>query len=342
MVVLMESSGGRIDVQTHFLPGAMLEVLRARDSRPQLIETAGEQRVEYGVGGGYRVVDGMMSPEAKLRAMDEAGVSTSLLSLNIPGLDGLDPADAVSVARDVNDELAELAAAHPGRLEGLAALPMQSPGRAAAELERAVAAGLRGAILFSNAEGRSLDEPEFRQVFDAAASLDVPLLMHPTYPLSAPSLQAYALVPTLGFLFDTTTATLRLILDGLFERHPGFKLVVGHAGSVIPYIVGRIDYESSRIPGGLGSLTEPPSAHVRRLHVDTVTAWSPALSLAIDYLGADRVLYATDHPFWDPARTEAAMAEVELPAPDRSAIEAGNARRLFGLPDAEPGDRRGD
>jgi len=254
-----------------------------------------------------------------------------VLSLNIPGLDGFDPADAVSLARDVNDELAGLAAAHPDRLAGLAALPMQAPEAAVAELERAMGLGLRGAIMYSNAGGRSLDEPEFRQVFDAAAELDAPFLLHPTYPLSAPSLNAHALVPVIGFLFDTTTATLRLILDGLFQRHPDFKLILGHVGSVIPYIVGRIDYESSRIPGGLGSLDGPPSEDIRKLYVDTVSAWPPAIEMVIDYLGADRVLYATDHPFWDPVRTRDAMAAVELSDSDREAIETGNAARLLRL-----------
>jgi predicted TIM-barrel fold metal-dependent hydrolase len=186
-------------------------------------------------------------------------------------------------------------------------------------------------MIYSNVAGRSLDEPEFRQVFDAAARLDAPVLLHPTYPLSAPSLNVHALIPVLGFLFGTTTATMRLILDGLFDRHPDLKLILGHLGSVIPYIAGRIDYESSRIPGGLGALEVSPGEHIRRLRVDTVSAWPPAISMAIEYLGADRVLYATDHPFWDPLRTRDALAAVELSAEDREAIEGGNARRLLGI-----------
>jgi aminocarboxymuconate-semialdehyde decarboxylase len=322
---------GPIDVQTHFLPSAMVEVLESRDQRPRIVKGGERRLVEYGEGAVYPLVEEMVSIDRKLEHMDEAGLGMSVLSLNIPGLDGLDAADAASIARDVNAEMAALAASHPERLSSVAALPMQAPDQAAAELERAIGDGMKGAILYSNAGGRSLDEPEFRQVFDAAAALDAPMLMHPTYPLSASSLQAYALVPVIGFLFDTTTATLRLILDGLYRRHPDFKLIVGHAGGVIPYIVGRIDYESSRIPGGLGSLEGLPSEDIKKLYVDTVTAWPPSLSLAVDYLGTDRVLYATDHPFWDPARTRDALAEVELSEADREAIEVGNAQRLLGI-----------
>jgi predicted TIM-barrel fold metal-dependent hydrolase len=186
-------------------------------------------------------------------------------------------------------------------------------------------------MIYSNVNGRALDEPEYRQLFDAAERLGAPILLHPTYPLSAASLQKGALVPTIGFLFDTTTATMRLILDGLFDRNPDLKLILGHVGSVIPYILARIDYELGRIPGGLAEIDGPPSGHVKRLYVDTVSGGAAGLALGIDLFGADRVLYATDHPFWDPTWTNDALAEVDLSDADREAIEIGNAVRLLGL-----------
>jgi predicted TIM-barrel fold metal-dependent hydrolase len=65
--------------------------------------------------------------------------------------------------------------------------------------------------------------------------------------------------------------------------------------------------------------------------VDTVSAWPPALQLVIDLLGSDRVLYATDHPFWDPVRTRDALEEVDLTPEQRLAIETGNAARILGV-----------
>jgi predicted TIM-barrel fold metal-dependent hydrolase len=263
--------------------------------------------------------------------MDAAGLGMSVLSVNIPGLDWFEAGEVEAIAREVNDQLADAVARHPDRFAAFAALPMQRPEAAGEELGRAVGNGLCGAMLYSNVAGRSLAEPEFRQVFEAADELGAPLLLHPTYPLCAPSVSVHALLPVFGFLVDTTTATLRLVLDGLYDRHPQLKLILGHAGSLIPFILGRIDYESSRIPGGLGALETLPSEHLRRLYVDTVSAWPPALALAIDYFGADRVLYATDHPFWDPARTRDALADVELSDDQRAAIETGNARRILGV-----------
>jgi len=320
---------GPIDVQTHWLPPVIVDLLDGRTEMPRLVDGPHGRLVEYGEGAAYPLLPEMIDLDRKIEHMDEGGVGVSVLSINIPGLDMFDAADVASIARDVNDQLAEAVAAHPDRLEAFAALPMPAPDAVPAELERAMANGLRGALIYSNVAGRSLDSPEFRPLFAAAERLGAPVLLHPTYPLSAPGLDVHALIPVLGFLFDTTTATMRLILDGLFDRNPDLKLILGHVGSVIPYIVGRIDYESSRIPGGLGALDVMPSEHIRRLHVDTVSAWPPAIELVIDYLGADRVLYATDHPFWDPARTREALAEVQLSSGDREAIETGNARRLL-------------
>jgi predicted TIM-barrel fold metal-dependent hydrolase len=324
---------GPIDVQTHYVPPAMLEAIERRTERPRMIEGEHGRLIEYGEGAVYPLVPAMTDLELKLREMDEGGIGMSVLSMNIPGLDWFEPSDAPSIAREANDQLAEAVAAHPDRFAALAALPMQTPEAAVAELERVMDAGLNGAMIYSNVAGRSLDEPDLRQVFDAAARLEAPILIHPTYPLSAPSVNVHALLPVMGFLFDTSTATMRLILDGVYERNPDLKLILGHAGGVLPYIIGRLDLECSRIPGGLGSISVPPSEHIKRLYVDTVSAWPPALRLVSDYLGTDRILYATDHPFWEFSWTRDAIDELDLPDADREAIETGNARRLLRIGD---------
>jgi 2,3-dihydroxybenzoate decarboxylase len=71
-------------------------------------------------------------------------------------------------------------ARHPGRFAGFAALPLQDPGAAAKELERAVTElGLRGALVNAHTGGRYLDDPSLRGVWERAEGLDVPLYLHP-------------------------------------------------------------------------------------------------------------------------------------------------------------------
>jgi len=322
---------GRVDVHTHYLAPALIAALERRSELPRISESDQGRMIEYGENNIHPVLPRMVDLEGQLHDMDEAGIELAVISVNVPGADWFPAADGVAVARAVNDELAELTAARPDRLAALAILPMQAPDAAAEELRRAVGLGLKGAMVYSNAAGRNLDEPDLRVVFDAAAELDVPIAIHPTFPLSAPAVDAYALIPTIGFLVDTTTATLRLIFDGLYERHPDFKLVVCHAGSLMPQLAGRIDYEASRFDYGMGKLEAPPSERIRQVYSDVVCVWPPALRSAIELLGDDQIMFGSDYPFWDPARSAATVAALDLPDAQRAAIEGGNARRLYRL-----------
>jgi predicted TIM-barrel fold metal-dependent hydrolase len=324
---------GRIDVHTHFFAATLVDALAQRQDLPKITGTNGDRLIHYGAGNIHPLEPRMTDLEGQLQDMEENGIDLALLSTNVPGVDWFPPADGVVVAHDVNDELIDITRAHPDRLAALAALPLQAPEEAAAELERAVALGLKGAMVYSNAAGRGLDEPDLHVVWDVAARLDVPILIHPTYPLSAPVLDVYALIPTVGFLVDTTTAVLRLIFDGLYERHPDFKLVVCHTGSLMPQLAGRIDYEASRHAhvNGLGKLEALPSERIRQVYSDVVCVWPPAVRSALELHGADHLMFGSDYPFWDPQRTIATLADVELPDADRAAIGAGTAQRVYGL-----------
>jgi len=327
---------GLADVHTHFLPRALARALEGRDGFPRIERSGGTAYIHYGPGSGHPLLAEMERLDIRLADMDRQGIDVAVLCVTVPGVDAFAGPDGVAVAREANDELAEITRAGGGRIHALAVVPCQAPEAAAAELARAVALGLRGAAVFSNVGGTPLDAPGTEVLFDTAAELDVPLLVHPTFPLCATALDAYALIPTLGFLVDTTTAVLRLILGGLYERHPDFKLVVPHTASLIPWLVGRIDYEGERMPGGYGSLSEPPSVHIRRLYADIVSDFTPAVRLLVGLLGPERVMYGSDYPFWDPDRTTRVLADAGLAPEDAERVRRGTATALFGL-DAAPG-----
>jgi predicted TIM-barrel fold metal-dependent hydrolase len=322
-----------VDVHTHFLPQALIGALERRDELPMITRENDQRLIHYGEGNIHPLLPAMADLQRRLADMDEQGIDVAVLSVNIPGTDWFPKSDGPAVAREVNDELADIVAAHPDRLAAMATLPMQCPEDAAAELERTHALGFRGGMVFSNAAGRPIDEPECRVVFDTAARLGVPIYVHPTYPLTAATVDAYALIPTLGFLFDTTTAAMRLVLGGLYERHPDFKLVLSHVASLIPYVIGRIDYEAERHRhlDGWGSLSVPPSEHLRLLYTDTVCVWAPSLRLVTEFLGPDRMMYGSDYPFWDPQRTTDTLADCGFDEDTVRVIESGTAGAVFGL-----------
>jgi len=319
-----------IDIHTHYLASTLVAALERRTELPRISDGAAGRQIEYGKGNVHPVQDNMGDVELRLREMDEQGIDVAVLSINIPGVDWFPPEDGLVVARDVNDELADLVAAYPDRLAALATLPMQAPEAAAAELSRVMAAGFSGALIYSNVAGAPLDQPGFRVVFDAAAELGAPLYIHPTFPLSASTVDAYALIPTLGFMFDTTTAALRLVLDGLFERHPDFRLVLAHAASLLPQLAGRIDYEAERHTNGRGALSVEPSEHLRLIYTDSVCVWPPALRSTLELLGPGHVMFGSDYPFWEPERSFRTLAQTGLDGATLTAIRESNARRLFG------------
>jgi predicted TIM-barrel fold metal-dependent hydrolase len=290
----------------------------------------GREFVAYAPGVAYPLVPDMVDVDAKLARLDEAGVDVAVLSVNIPGVDFFPAGDAQTLARDVNDELSDLVGRHPKRLAALATLPWPAPDAAAEELRRGVGVGLKGAMTYANVAGRPLDEPAFRVVFDTAVELDVPMLLHPTRPIYSQNIELHMLVPVVGFLFETTVAALRLVYDGLYDRHPGLKLIIGHTGSLIPHLAGRIEYEGGRLGAG-ASLEIPTLEALRRLYTDTISGWPAALRSALDFHGPERLLLGTDAPFWQAERTYASLEELRLEPEVAEAISWGNAARLFKL-----------
>jgi aminocarboxymuconate-semialdehyde decarboxylase len=320
-----------IDVHTHYLPRTLVDALARRTEMPKVTYEGGETLIHYGVGNVHPEYPNMGNIELRLEEMDRDGIDLAVLGVNVPGLDAFSPEDGPVIARDINDELRDLVAAHPDRLAAMAILPGSAPESAAAEFERAVGLGAVGAMIYSNVAGLALDEPRFEVIFETAARLDVPIYIHPNYPLSAATMNAYALIPTLGFLVDTTTAVLKLALGGLYERHPDLKMVLSHTGSLLPQLVGRIDYEAERDPNGTGVLTVAPSEALRMLYTDCVCVWEPALRSALDYFGPERILFGSDYPFWEARHTIEMLEKSELPADTLAAIRRGNAERIFGL-----------
>jgi aminocarboxymuconate-semialdehyde decarboxylase len=128
---------------------------------------------------------------------------------------------------------------------------------------------------------------------------------------------------------ETTICVLRLVFTGLYERHPDFKLVAPHLGAAMPYLLGRIDYETSRYPNAGTTLSIPPSEHLRRVYLDSVSVWPPAVRLVLDVFGAHRLLFGTDAPFWDRQKSVDTIHAVGLDEGDLERVLATNAETLF-------------
>jgi 2,3-dihydroxybenzoate decarboxylase len=171
--------------------------------------------------------------------MDRNGVDMQVLSLTSPGIQVQpDPDIAVADARTANDFLADIIKEHPQRFAGLAAIPLQDPPQAAAELRRAIEAGLCGALVNDHTLGHYLDEPQYAPVWETLQDLDVPLYIHPS---AVPAdtwkvVQGYPGMDTAMWSWAPRTGghAMRLILGGVFDRYPNAQVILGHMGNSFP------------------------------------------------------------------------------------------------------------
>jgi predicted TIM-barrel fold metal-dependent hydrolase len=327
----------KIDAFAHILPPAYAGRLEAITSGDAVSERI------HGYRPWIREDPALIDLDARWRTIDPFGDYRQILTLAVPPVDELgDPAAVADLARAANDELAELVARHPDRFAGFtAALPMGDPQAAAAELERAMSQlGALGAQLHTNVAGAPLDEPRFEVIFDVVTGRGGALWIHPTrspvwsdYP--AESASKYGIWWSLGWPYETSVAMARLVYSGCFDRHPGLTVITHHAGAMVPHFAGRLasPIEDPDRDAIIGSLKDDPIDYFRRFYADTAMfGASHAVRCAVEFFGADHVLFGTDMPLGGPtvvADTIADISSLGLPDADEAAIFAGNARRLL-------------
>jgi 2,3-dihydroxybenzoate decarboxylase len=274
----------------------------------------------------------------RLKEMDEAGVDVQVLSHGAPSTQKLPPDIAVKLTAEVNDRLAKVCAANPKRFAAFAALPTADPKAAADELERAVVKlGFKGAMIHGLSNGEFLDHQKFWPIFARAEALDVPIYFHPALP-DARVTEAYyqdyvkdfplVVRPAWGFTVETATQAIRLVLSGVFDKHPNLKVILGHLGETLPFLMWRIDSALKR-PGQ--KAVSFRDVFCKNFYVTTSGFFSdPALLCCVMEMGVDHILFAIDWPFvLDNKPAVEWMSRVPLAAEDKAKILSGNARRLL-------------
>jgi 2,3-dihydroxybenzoate decarboxylase len=276
--------------------------------------------------------------DLRLPDMDANGIAMQVLSLTVPGIEAdPDPRRAVDNARFVNDALAEIVDGRPDRFAAFAALPLQDPAAAVAELHRAVGRlGLKGALVNDHVQGRYLDDPAFDQVWATLAELDVPLYLHPGMP-PADRWRVLDGHPELdGALWSWQATTgghaMRVIMAGVFDRHPAARMILGHGGEFLPFQLSRFDSRYATLTHRQPLQRRPSGYFGTNVLATTSGVLSPAaVEALVHVLGADAVLFAIDYPYERSAAAVAALERTALSDADKHKIGVGNARRLLRL-----------
>jgi predicted TIM-barrel fold metal-dependent hydrolase len=284
--------------------------------------------------------------DIRLREMDKHGIEMMILSLNAPAVQAIhDIASAIAVAREANDVLAGEVRKRPDRFAAFAALPMQDPQAAAAELTRCVNEfGMVGALVngFSQAgtpdDVLYYDQPQYRAFWRTMEALDVPFYLHPRNPLPSWTRfydgHGWMLGPNWAFAAETAVHALRLIGSGLFDEYPGLKIVLGHLGEGIPVQLWRIDHRNGWMKAPHDYAAKQDVAHYFRKHFHVTTSGNfhtPSLNNAVTELGAERVMFSVDWPFEAVDEAAAWFDRAAIGEAERVKIGRDNAVRLFKL-----------
>jgi aminocarboxymuconate-semialdehyde decarboxylase len=323
-----------VDAHRHVIVPEIMASAVPQQWRPAITRDGGQPVLGFR-GREIRSVTGEFSDITVMLAESAAtGVDHLLLSpwINLIPVDAT-PADARLVCDVQNQALAALAAAHPGRLSAVGAVPLGEPEVAARDLaELMTVPGMRGVEIPSSVAGRYLGEDFFLPFWEAAEDTQALVFIHPTTRgLGVPALDDYYLWNSVGNPLETAIAAAHLVVAGVLERHPRLRVLLAHGGGALPSLRGRLRRAFAVRPEAGARLTAGPDESLRRFLYDTVTHDHDLLAALIGYAGPQHVLLGSDGPF--DMGTDDPVAEVRALGLGlaEELVLGGNAGRLLGI-----------
>ena len=247
------------------------------------------------------VAAGLLSlGKQRLDDMNQGKVALQIIS-HTPSSDS-----PVDLCKSSNDQLHQAVMEHKGSFAGFAMLPMHDPAAASEELRRCVTElGFVGALIGNHVHGRYYDDSFFWSIFETAQELDVPIYLHPSAPHTdlaalyqgnySKDVAAVLSMYGWGWHSETGLHVLRLFASGLFDRFPSLKIIIGHMGEMLPYMLDRIEvYLAQHISRERGLRQVWDS----NLWITTSGMFSlPPFACLLQAVKHDRILYSVDYPF---------------------------------------------
>ena len=277
----------------------------------------------------------MNSVAVRLADMDAMGVDIQAVSpAPYQYYYGIEPEVGRDAAKQINDDLAEIAAGHPDRFVALGTVPLQHTELAVQELERCIKTlGMRGVEISTNVNGTELSDSRLEPFFAKAEDLDTLIFIHPSGFTQPERFNDHYFINLISHPLEATLAIGYLIFDGVLDRHPGLKICIAHGGGYAASYAGRMDHGFHARADCRQHIIQPPSAYLRRLYFDTMVFEPDQLGFLIEKYGSDHILLGTDYPFdMGEADPNGLIDRVpDLGEADKSMIRGGNAARLLGI-----------
>jgi predicted TIM-barrel fold metal-dependent hydrolase len=288
----------------------------------------------------------MWDLDARFRSMDAVDGYVQVLTLNLPPIEQVTHgAQAVDLARLSNDSMADLVRRYPERFVGFAAsLPLEDVGGSVRELERAVAElGALGVQVFTNCNGRAMDDPRFEPLWSRLEALDCVVWVHGARQSSTPDFDGeersrYGLWAALGWPFEMGMFAARMVASGVVDRHPRLPFYLHHSGGMLPTFIRRVNgswlelqQHAPEDEAAYARLQHPPAEYFSRFYADTSGQSPVAIRAALEFLGPEHVLLGSDAPYITPSAHVANVARLGLAPEHHALLLGGNAERLLGL-----------
>lgn len=272
--------------------------------------------------------------EQRLSDMDAQGVDMQVLS--VPPTEyfyWLPEPEARRTNRIQHERFAEVVAKWPQRFAAVANVPMNHPAVAVEVLREARRDfGFGGVEISADVLGLELDDRRFDVIWETVVELDMTVILHPQGFTHGQRFSDYYLVNVMCMPLASTLAVTRMILGGVWNRHPLLRVLVVHGGGYLPFYTARTDHAWRVRPELRHHLDVPPSEVLRSIYVDTNVFEPRMVEQLVGDLGAEHVLMGTDYPF-DMSTVDPVgfLADAELTEADRDLVIGGNAVRLFGI-----------
>jgi len=325
-----------IDVHTHIVPEKLPDFSRRAGGAgwPRMDPVDACSASVMVAGKNFRTVtDQCWSVPRRLGDMEREGVGRQVLS-PMPKLFSyaFAPTDTRDFCRSVNETIAAMVQAAPGRFYGLGIVPLQDAELAAQEIGQVRALGLHGVEIGTNVNGTSLGDPALLPFFQEAERQGLPIFVHAQDPTNEARFVGAPLLNNLiGFPQENTLAAATLITGGVMERCPRLRVLFSHGGGGFAAMLPRLD-QGWRTMGQY--LPRLPSDYARAFYFDTLLYDATAIGFLLEKFGAARVMVGSDYPFAirevPPGKHLRELAA--LGAADRRRVQSTTCLEFLGLP----------